>query len=425
MANSYGNSNSPPPYPPILVWIPVILALIAGFSLVRYRMATHRVEEILTPPQSVVAPPRRTKTEPMEAEPMEKEPARLVQAAGTDLPDVAERTVSPRSSLTPEEEATIATFRRASKSVVFIATSEYVRNRMGFDLGELPQGTGSGFIWDDQGHIVTNFHVVENANKCKVILADRTQAEAELVGIEPSKDLAVLKIKASKDELVPISVGTSSDLVVGQNVLAIGNPFGFDQTLTTGIISGLDRQISSRNNRRIKGVIQTDAAINPGNSGGPLLDSSGRLIGVNTAIYSPSGAYAGIGFAIPVDIVHNVVPQLIAHGKTIRPVLGIQMLSSTRDLGVNGVLVLEVEPEGTAALAGVEPTKIEGDGDYQLGDIIVQLDDEEIRSPNDIMDFLNGRKVGDEIAIKVMRGADTRQPRILTLNAKLKGDSDL
>jgi S1-C subfamily serine protease len=419
MSAQPGNPNSVPPYPPILVWIPFLIVVIAGFFLVRFRMAEVPVDETNPSPRSAPAFPLRAETPTVE-----KEPARLVQATESVLPSVAERTVSPRRSLTPEEQATIALFERASKSVVFIATSEYIRNRLGFDLGELPQGTGSGIIWDDQGHIVTNFHVVENANRCKVILADRTQADAELVGIEPSKDLAVLKINVSKEELVPITVGTSSDLVVGQSVLAIGNPFGFDQTLTTGIISGLDRQISSRNNRRIKGVIQTDAAINPGNSGGPLLDSSGRLIGVNTAIYSPSGAYAGIGFAIPVDIVNNVVPQLIAYGKTIRPVLGIQMLSSTRDLGVQGVLVLEVEPEGTAALAGVEPTKIVGDSDYQLGDIIVQLDDDEIRSPNDIMDFLNGKKVGDEITIKVLRGADTRQPRVVTLTAKLKGTDD-
>lgn len=419
MSPSFGSSHFSPARSPLYVWSPVILAVIASFFLLRYHLSSAPFQGDAVPPANIEMNERSVQPRA----PLEK-PRRLIQAVGADLPDVMERKITPKPHLTQEEEATIATFQRASKSVVFISTSAYVRNRLGFDLEELPRGTGSGFIWDDLGHIVTNFHVLENATQCRVILADRTEADAELVGVEPSKDLAVIKINVPKNELIPIALGTSSDLVVGQNVLAIGNPFGFDQTLTTGIISGLDREIKARDSRRIKGVIQTDAAINPGNSGGPLLDSGGRLIGVNTAIFSPSGAYAGIGFAIPVDIVNNVVPQLIAYGKTIRPVLGINMLSSTRDLGVEGVLVLEVEPGSTAEKAGIEPTKIRGDSDYELGDIIIQLDEEKIRFASDIMDFLNGKNVGDEITIKVMRGADTRQPKILSLKATLLGGTD-
>jgi len=211
------------------------------------------------------------------------------------------RAITPRGDLAEEEKTTIALFRQASPSVVHITTLAVRQDAFSLDVFQIPQGTGSGFVWDNQGRIVTNFHVIRDADAAQVTLADHSSWKARLVGAYPDKDLAVLMVDAPKDRLHPIAIGTSHDLQVGQRLFAIGNPFGLDQSLTTGIISALGREIESVNRRAIKDMIQTDAAINPGNSGGPLLDSSGRLIGVNTAIYSPSGASAGIGFAIPVD----------------------------------------------------------------------------------------------------------------------------
>jgi S1-C subfamily serine protease len=228
------------------------------------------------------------------------------------------RVVTPRGDLAEEEKATIELFRQASKSVVYITAIALRRDAFSLNVYEIPEGTGSGFMWDEEGHIVTNYHVIRTANGCQVTLADNSTYSAELVGAAPAKDLAVLRIDAPKRLLRPIPVGTSRDLLVGQKVFAIGNPFGLDQTLTTGVISALNREIQSVARQPIQGVIQTDAAINPGNSGGPLLDSAGRLIGVNTAIFSPSGAYAGIGFAIPVDTVNEVVPKLIQQGQKAR-----------------------------------------------------------------------------------------------------------
>src|SRR5438132_1613205 len=242
-------------------------------------------------------------------------------------PAVDPRPVAPRGDLAADEKSTIDLLREASPSVAFITTAQRVEfwNRS----QEIPQGTGSGFIWDDAGHIVTNFHVVapmiQSKASATVTLSDHSSYDAALVGVSPDNDLAVVQIRAPKDKLPPIKVGTSNDLQVGQKVFAIGDPFGLDQTLTTGIVSALGRVIPSATGRLIEDVIQTDAAINPGNSGGPLLDSWRRLIGVNAAIYSPSGAYAGIGFAIPVDTVQRIVPQLIEHGQVTRPGLGIQV----------------------------------------------------------------------------------------------------
>ena len=243
---------------------------------------------------------------------------------------------------------------------------------LSLNVMEIPRGTGTGFVWDKQGHVVTNFHVIEDADTVHVALADHSTWQAKLVGVSPEKDVAVLKIDAPQDKLQPLPVGTSHDLQVGQNVFAIGNPFGLDQTLTTGVISALGREINSRTGRPIKDVIQTDAAINPGNSGGPLLDSEGRLVGVTTAIFSPSGAYAGIGFAIPVHVVSWAVPELIAHGKIIRPGLAISVAPDgwTRWIGVEGVLVLSVEPNSLAAAAGLRPTRRDQFGYIYLGDII-------------------------------------------------------
>src|SRR5581483_6226653 len=235
--------------------------------------------------------------------------------------------VTPRGDLAEDEKATIAIFKNASPSVVHITNLAVRQDRFSLDLLQIPQGTGSGFIWGqrdgDSRHVVTNFHVIKGGDAASVTLADHSTWKARVVSTYPDKDLAVLFIDAGKDRLPPLDIGTSNDLQVGQKVFAIGNPFGLDRSLSTGVISALGREIESVTRRAIKDVIQTDAAINPGNSGGPLLDSQGRLIGVNTAIASPSGAWSGIGFAIPVDEVNRVVPKLIRDGKIIRPGLGI------------------------------------------------------------------------------------------------------
>jgi S1-C subfamily serine protease len=225
------------------------------------------------------------------------------------------RTVTPRGELASLEKSVIELHKKTAPSVVHITTEGLQRDMYSRNVYKVPEGTGSGFVWDDGGHVVTNYHVIQKAAGAQVTLADGSKWQARLVGVAPQKDLAVLWIDAPKDKLVPITVGSSHDLQVGQMVFAIGNPFGLDQSLTMGIISALGREIESVTHEPIKDVIQTDAAINPGNSGGPLLDSAGRLIGVNTAIYSPSGASAGIGFAIPVDEVNATVPELIRTGK--------------------------------------------------------------------------------------------------------------
>jgi len=328
------------------------------------------------------------------------------------------RPVEPRGPLQAEEQTAIDIFDRAKPSVVYITTLVYRRDLFTFNVLEIPQGTGSGFIWDDSGHIVTNFHVISQAEDVQVSLSDQSVWKAEIVGRAPDKDVAVLKIAAPREKLRPIRVGTSSDLMVGQYVYAIGNPFGLDQTLTTGVISALGREIESVTRRPIQGVIQTDAAINPGNSGGPLLDSAGRCIGVNTAIYSPSGAYAGVGFAVPIDTVNRIASQLIAFGKVIQPGLGISVFddSVARQVGIEeGVLVRSVDPRGAAAEAGVMPTRYDRAGNVVLGDIIVSIDGQTVKSSDDLYRILESYNVGDRVRIEVMRDGRKR-----TLTARLE-----
>ena len=278
------------------------------------------------------------------------------------------------------------------------------RNAFRFDLTQIPRGSGSGVVWDDAGHVVTNFHVIEGGDATRVTLADQSTWDAKLVGTAPEKDLAVLKIEAPADRLHPIPIGTANDLLVGQHVFAIGNPFGLDHTLTTGVISALGREIESVARIPIRDVIQTDAAINPGNSGGPLLDSSGRLIGVNTAIYSPSGAYAGIGFAIPVDTLQWAVPDLIQHGRVIRPSLGVQVASAqvARQLGITGALILEVTPGGAGERAGLHATARDDRGRLLLGDIIVAIEGEPVRSSSDLLLLLEQRDAGDSVRVTIV-----------------------
>ena len=317
------------------------------------------------------------------------------------------RPVTPRGDLAADEKSTIELFRKASPSVVHITTLTRSRDRLNLNVMEIPEGTGTGFIYDDVGHIVTNYHVIRGTQAAKVTLADHSTWDARLVGYDANKDLAVLRIDASPDRLRKIDIGESADLQVGQKVFAIGSPFGLDQTLTTGVISALGREITSIGGRPIEGVIQTDAAINPGNSGGPLLDSAGRLIGVNTMIVSQSGSnFSGVGFAVPVDIVNQVAPELIQYGRVQRAVLGVSVFqdSIARRLGIHaGALVQDVAEKSGAAAAGIEPTFVDEDGDIQLGDVIVEMDGRAIRSFGDIAKTLDGRKPGERVVVVVER----------------------
>jgi S1-C subfamily serine protease len=329
------------------------------------------------------------------------------------------RPVMPRGDLAADEQATIEIFRRVSPSVVYITTLERRINPWTRNIMELPRGTGSGFIWDEHGHIVTNYHVIEDAASAQVRLNDQRAYQAVLVGASPGHDLAVLRISVPFGSLTPVPIGTSGDLQVGQKVYAIGNPFGLDHTLTTGVISALDRTLQTEDNRAIEHLIQTDAAINPGNSGGPLIDSAGRLIGINTAIYSPSGAYAGIGFAVPVDTVNRVVPRIIAHGKYVRPSLGIQVNDDiseavTQKLGVEGLLILRVSSGSAAEVAGLRGTQLLTDGSLIAGDIIQSIDEHPIRDSSDLLDVLENYERGDQIQVRVYRqGQTTSVPVVL------------
>jgi S1-C subfamily serine protease len=330
-------------------------------------------------------------------------------------PDAVPRAVTPRGDLAADERATIDLFRAVSPSVVYITT--LTRDIFSLNLLEMPQGSGSGFIWDQDGHIITNFHVIQGTSGARVTLADHSVWDAQLVGIAPDQDLAVLYISAPKSHLQPIPVGTSADLLVGQKVFAIGNPFGLDQTLTTGIISALGREIRAVTGRTIAGMIQTDAAINPGNSGGPLLDSSGRLIGANTAIYSPSGVSAGIGFAVPMDTVNRVVPQLIRHGRIIRPGLGVRIDDTTaRRLGLKGALIIQVDKGSAAEAAGLRGMRHDASGRLLLGDVIVGIAAEVVESSGDLMDILDKHAVGETIMVAIMRDGERRTVQV-TLQA--------
>lgn len=320
--------------------------------------------------------------------------------------------IYPAGNLAEDEKSTIELFRQSSQSVAYVTTSAVDEDSVRFRATEIPRGSGSAFVWDSDGHIVTNFHVVEQGNAWKVTLSDQSSWDADIVGAAPDRDLAVLKIKAEPNRLKALLRGSSTNLEVGQKVFAIGNPFGLDQTLTTGVISGLGREIRSRTGRLIEGVIQTDAAINPGNSGRPLLNSRGELIGVNTAIFSPSGAYAGIGFAIPVDVVKRVIPQLIKDGKVTRPGLGVRIAATsiTDRLGLQGALIVSTVPGGPAAKAGLRPTRYNDEG-VSLGDVIIAVDGKEVENSDDLFRIIETYEVGDEVTLTVSRYPLTRSQR--------------
>jgi S1-C subfamily serine protease len=330
-------------------------------------------------------------------------------------PHAEPRVVTARGELSDVERTQIEIYRSASPSVVHIVTAIAVQQ--GTNLFEMPQGAGTGVIWDAEGYIVTNFHVIFGAETATVTLADNSSYPASLVGIDPATDLAVLKIPATRGQLTPIAIGTSSELQVGQNVYAIGSPFGLDQTMTVGVISGVGREIPSADRRSvIADVIQTDAAINPGNSGGPLLDSAGRLIGLNTAILNPNNeaASVGIGFAIPVDAINRAVPDLIRYGRIEKPGLGIYVytdaeLQKLRSSGVQGleetgVLIRSVRPGSAAEQAGLRGSDYDPQTQqFQLGDQIVAIDGESVDQTDDLFRLLGEHKVGDTVALTIIR----------------------
>jgi S1-C subfamily serine protease len=324
------------------------------------------------------------------------------------------RTITARGELAADEKNTIEIFEQASPAVVYISTSKRVMNPWTKNVFNVPQGTGSGFVWDKLGHVVTNNHVIARASEAQIRLNDGRTYMATLVGISPDHDLAVLRIRVPINSPPAVPIGTSADLKVGQKVFAIGNPFGLDYTLTSGVISALDRSLSSGRNSSIDHLIQTDAAINPGNSGGPLLDSAGRLIGINTAIFSPSGTYAGIGFAVPVDTVNQVIPEIITKGRYERPQLGIEINQEINQtllsqLGVEGVLILRVTPGSTAQTAGLRGTDVEKDGSVTPGDVITKLGDTPVTSVRELLSRLDDFSMGDNTTVTIWRNGETLQ----------------
>jgi S1-C subfamily serine protease len=331
----------------------------------------------------------------------------------------APRPVTPRGPLTAEEKNNISVFENSKASVVYISTSERVLDYWTSNIMTVPHGTGSGFIWDSGGHVVTNLHVIADAAEATIRLSDGKDYPARLVGISAAHDIAVLAIRIPTNNAAPIPIGTSHDLVVGQKVYAIGNPFGLDWTLTVGIVSALDRSLTGDNGVLNQHLVQTDAAINPGNSGGPLLDSAGRLIGMNTAIYSPSGASAGVGFAVPVDTINRVVPEIIATGRYSAPSLGIQTDENlsrgiARQLGVTGAAILRVRPGGPAAKAGLRGVRFGRRNAIFPGDVIIALNDKPIDSVGRLFARLDDCRPGEVVQLTVWRdGKKLRIPATL------------
>lgn len=316
------------------------------------------------------------------------------------------------SALTEDERNTIDVVKKSANSVVFITNIKRVQGFF-YQEQQVARGTGSGFVWDNKGHIVTNYHVIEDGDLFTVTLPDQRQLRARLVGIEEKKDIAVLQIQGDLKDLQPLNAGVSKTLLVGQKVVAIGNPFGFDHTVTTGIVSALGRQMMGIGGVTIRDMIQTDASINPGNSGGPLLNSDGELIGMNTMIYSRTGTSSGIGFAVPVDTIKGIVPQIIKYGKVIRPGLGITLLPDryAGNLDIEGVVVVEVLPDSHAYRAGIKGVARDRYGELYIQDVIVGIDDHKITSYDDLYNALDHYRVGDTVTITLMRHGEKRKIR--------------
>ena len=333
------------------------------------------------------------------------DPAQTAAAAQTEPPATNAR-------LTEDERNTIEVVRKTRNSVVYITNLQYVRDFFYSSDQPVPRGSGSGFVWDDQGHIVTNFHVIDEGDKFMVSLSDQKQVEATLVGRDPSKDVAVLKLGERVPDLAPVAIGISRDLQVGQKVIAIGNPFGFDHTVTKGIVSALGRSMLGAGDVTIRDMIQTDASINPGNSGGPLLNSSGELIGMNTMIASPSGASSGVGFAIPVDTIRKIVPQIIQFGKVTRPDIG--GVSFVRDevaqrARIEGALILEVAKGSNAYDQGLRGLYRDNFGRLLIRDVVTGIDATKVKSYDDLFAALDSYKIGDKVTLTVEREGKARK----------------
>lgn len=325
------------------------------------------------------------------------------------------------SFATEDEANSTEIFTKASPAVVYVTTTALRRrSRFSRDVMEIPQGSGSGFVWHESGLVVTNYHVVANANRMLVTFQNGESFGAEIIGGAPEKDLAVLRLLEPPEDLVTLPLGDSTELSVGRKVLAIGNPFGLDTTLTTGVVSALGREIRAPSGRQIRGVIQTDAAINPGNSGGPLLNSLGQLVGVNTAIYSPSGASAGIGFAIPVNTVREVVPQLISYGRILRPIMGVELASDRwrRRYKIEGLPIVRVQPGLPADTAGLRGAWRNSRGEIMLGDIIIGINDEPVTSHDDYLTIMESLKAGDTVAVKVRSGEEERELSVTVIESQ-------
>ena len=310
------------------------------------------------------------------------------------------RSITPRGALADFEKTSVELFEKTAPSVAYIFP---IKQQIDFfGRRQTQRSTGSGFVWDRAGHIITNFHVIKGADQVFVRLDTGQPARAKVIGSSPDHDLAVLRVKELPGKLVPIPVGTSSDLKIGQSVFAIGNPFGLQRTLTTGIVSALGRDLPTSSGREITGVIQTDAAINPGNSGGPLLDSSGRLIGVNTAIASSTGASNGIGFAVPVDTVNKIVPQLIKRGRAVRPGIGISAANEefAASVGVQGIIIVDVLRGGSAQRAGLRGVNRRL---QELGDIIIEANGQKVNNINDLSKVLENIGIGNSVKLTIIR----------------------
>jgi S1-C subfamily serine protease len=354
-----------------------------------------------------------------------KKPLAVPDATTKSTPGQASATPPPVPPLSPgarieDERNTIGVFRSCAPATVFVTQTRVVVDYSAGVAQEVPAGSGSGFVWDDQGHVVTNFHVVDGARSLSVTFHDQQSFEAKVVGLEPRKDIAVLKVEAPAKLLVPIKVAKAAQLEVGQKAIAIGNPFGLDHTLTTGVISALGRQVQGAGGVTIRDMIQTDAAINPGNSGGPLLDSTGQLIGMNTMIFSKSGSSAGIGFAVPVSTVSRIVPQIIKTGRAEQLGLNVSvdpMQKLERRLGLRGVIVLAVPQESSASKAGMRGISQTRQG-IVLGDIIVAVDDKRIETFDDLYSVLDAHKPEDVVKVTVARGDETAslQVKVVVLN---------
>ena len=316
--------------------------------------------------------------------------------------------------LTDDERNTVEVVKKAKNSVVFITNLQYVRDFFFYSDQPVARGTGSGFVWDDRGHIVTNFHVIEDGDKFMVSLPNQRQVEARLVGREPAKDIAVLRLVESVPDLTPVRLGASANLEVGQKVIAIGNPFGFDHTVTKGIVSALGRSMPGAAGVTIRDMIQTDASINPGNSGGPLLNSSGELIGMNTMIVSPSGTSSGLGFAVPVDTIRKIVPQIIRYGRVTRPGIGVSFLRDeyAKRAGIKGAVILDVPRESRAYELGLRGLGRDRAGRLYISDVITGIDSKPIGSYDDLFNALDDYRVGDTVTLTVERDGKSRKVRI-------------